>query len=201
MTGRVDAAALIAAVDDGFDDEVAFMADLTRVPSLRGREAPAQDLMARAMRDRGLTVDRWKIDVEDIKDLQGFSPVAVSYDDAWNVVGAHRPKSPKGKSLILNGHIDVVPTGPLDRWSSPPFEPAITDGWMYGRGAGDMKAGLSASLTRSTARPPWLAAAPRYLSAIGGRGGMHRQWRARLPAARLSRRCRLHSRAVGRPSC
>ena len=137
---------ILKAVDDGFDDEVAFTADLTRVPSLRGREAPAQDLMARAMRDRGLTVDRWKIDVEDIRNLQGFSPVAVSYDDAWNVVGAHRPKQPKGKSLILNGHIDVVPTGPLDMWCSPPFEPRVSGGWMYGRGAGDMKAGLAANL-------------------------------------------------------
>ena len=72
--------------------------------------------------------------------------MAVSYDDAWNVVGAHRPKTPKGKSLILNGHIDVVPTGPLDMWSSPPFEPRISGGWMYGRGAGDMKAGLAANL-------------------------------------------------------
>ncbi len=137
---------ILKVVDDGFDDEVAFTAQLTRVPLLRGREAPAQDLMARAMRDRGLSVDRWKIDVEDIKNLQGFSPVAVSYDDAWNVVGAYRPQEAKGKSLILNGHIDVVPTGPLDMWSSPPFEPRISGGWMYGRGAGDMKAGLAANL-------------------------------------------------------
>jgi acetylornithine deacetylase len=49
---------ILKAVDDRFDDEVAFTAELTRVPSLRGREAPAQDLMARAMRDRGLSVDR-----------------------------------------------------------------------------------------------------------------------------------------------
>src|SRR3546814_103757 len=102
--------------------------------------------MARAYRDRGLTVDRWKIDVEDIKNLPGFSPVAVSYDNAWNVVGAHRPETPKGKSLILNGHIDVVPTGPLEMWTTPPFAPRIDNGWMYGRGGGDMKAGLAAGL-------------------------------------------------------
>ena len=49
---------------------------------------------------------------------------------------------PKGRSLILNGHIDVVPEGPHEMWARNPFEPAIKDGWMYGRGAGDMKAGL-----------------------------------------------------------
>jgi acetylornithine deacetylase len=137
---------ILKAVDDGFDQQLSFLADLTRLPSLRGQEAPAQDFMTRAFRDRGLTVDRWKIEVEDIQHLPGFSPVVVSYDDAWNVVGSHRPQSPKGKSLILNGHIDVVPTGPVEMWSRPPFEPHVSDGWMYGRGVGDMKAGLSANL-------------------------------------------------------
>ena len=48
---------ILKAVDDGFDDQVAFTADLTRMPSLRGREAPAQDLMARAMElTRGLVL-------------------------------------------------------------------------------------------------------------------------------------------------
>jgi len=138
---------ILRAVDDGFDAQLRFLADLTRLPSLRGQEAPAQDFMAAAMRARGLGVDRWQIRVEDIRHLPGFSPVTVSYDDAWNVVGTHRPAGPaQGRSLILNGHIDVVPTGPLDMWAQPPFEPKIVDGWMLGRGAGDMKAGLSANL-------------------------------------------------------
>ena len=137
---------LLRAVDEGFDAQVEFLADLTRFPSTRGQEASAQDYMARAMQARGLAVDRWKVAVEDIAHLPGFSPVAVSYDNAWNVVGAHRPKKPAGRSLILNGHIDVVPTGPLDMWIEPPFAPKIIEGWMHGRGAGDMKAGLAANL-------------------------------------------------------
>ncbi|UCE31321.1 MAG: ArgE/DapE family deacylase [Burkholderiales bacterium] len=134
------------AVDAGFDQQVAFLADLTRIPSLRCQEAPAQDFMAAAMRERGLAVDRWKIEVDDIRHLPGFSPVAVSYEHAFNVVGTHRPRQRKGRSLILNGHIDVVPTGPLDMWAEHPFEPRVRDGWMVGRGAGDMKAGLAANL-------------------------------------------------------
>ena len=137
---------LIDAVDAGFDAQIRFLADLVRLPSLRGEEASAQDFMARAYADRGLQVDRWRIEVDRIRDLPGFSPVAVSYDHAWNVVGAHRAASPTGRSLILNGHIDVVPTGPLDMWSTPPFVPAVRGGWMHGRGAGDMKAGLVANL-------------------------------------------------------
>lgn len=141
------ASRLMAAVDKHFDDQLAFTAELVRVPSVRGAEAPAQDVMARAMRERGLAVDRWPIDVAAIAHLPGFSPVAAPYENAWNVVGAHRADGARpGKSLILNGHIDVVPTGPLDMWDHPPFEPHIADGWMHGRGAADMKAGLAACL-------------------------------------------------------
>jgi acetylornithine deacetylase len=78
--------------------------------------------------------------------MPGFSPVAISYGDAYNVVATHTPRRQTGRSLILNGHIDVVPTGPEEKWSRDPYDPAIIDGWMYGRGSGDMKAGLSACL-------------------------------------------------------
>jgi acetylornithine deacetylase len=130
-------------VDAGFEEQLGFTAELVRFPSLRGAEATAQDFMASAFGERGYTVDRWKIDVEAISHLPGFSPVHTSYDNAYNVVGAHRSTAGKGRSLILNGHIDVVPLGPLDMWDTPPFEPRIDGGWMYGRGAGDMKAGLA----------------------------------------------------------
>lgn len=137
---------IIAAVDAGFTDQVKETAALTAIPSLRGQEATAQDFMARKYRERGLGVDHWKINVADIQHLPGFSPVAVSYDNAYNVVGTHRPREKKGRSLILNGHIDVVPTGPADLWTRPPFDVYEKDGWLYGRGGGDMKAGLYANL-------------------------------------------------------
>jgi acetylornithine deacetylase len=63
-----------------------------------------------------------------------------------NVVGSLRSRTRGGRSLILNGHVDVVPTGPLDMWDRGPFDAHIDDGWMYGRGAGDMKAGLASNL-------------------------------------------------------
>ena len=49
-----------------------------------------------------------------------------------------------GPLAVLAGHTDVVPTGPLERWSSDPFLPQIRDGVLYGRGAADMKSGLAA---------------------------------------------------------
>lgn len=79
--------ALMEAVDAGFEAQVTLTEDLTRFPSLRGQEAPAQDFMAHQMRQRGLDVDRFRIDLDRIRHLPGFSPVHVDYDNAWNVVG------------------------------------------------------------------------------------------------------------------
>jgi len=137
---------LCDAVDTGFDAQVAFLSELTSHPSTRGNEQSAQKFMADELTDRGYEIDRWQIDIEEIQHLPGFSPVLGPYDDAVNVVGIHRSKTQSGRSLILNGHIDVVPAGPLDMWDSPPFEPRVEDGWLYGRGGGDMKAGLASNL-------------------------------------------------------
>lgn len=137
---------IMTAVDALFDDQVAFLAELTSHPSTRGNEQSAQDFMATEMTARGYAVDRWQIDLANIAHLPGFSPVIGDYDDAVNVVGTHKSASRKGRSLILNGHVDVVPEGPLDMWDTPPYAPRIDEGWMYGRGAGDMKAGLASNL-------------------------------------------------------
>lgn len=138
--------AILRAVDQGFDEEVEFLAELSRHPSTRGNEQSAQSVVAEALEQRGYGVDRWSIRVEDIAHLPGFSPVIGGYSDAVNVVGTHRSKTRGGRSLILNGHVDVVPAGPLDRWKRPPFEPYVDNGWMIGRGTGDMKSGLASNL-------------------------------------------------------
>lgn len=146
---RIDdnlAAEIFAAVDDGFDRQIRFTQDLVRMPSLRGQEHTAQDFVFDALATRGLAMDRWTIAEADIKDHPGFSPIAVDYSNAINVVGTHRPLEESGRSLILNGHIDVVPEGPHDMWSRHPFDPHIDGDWLYGRGSGDMKAGLAANI-------------------------------------------------------
>jgi acetylornithine deacetylase len=140
------AAEILASVEAGFEEQVRFTQDLVRFPSLRGLEGTAQDFLHDRLAERGLSMDRWSIDVDAIRDHPGFSPVKVDYSRAINVVGTHRPKNQIGRSLILNGHVDVVPEGPLDMWTRPPFDPWIEGDWLYGRGAGDMKAGLVANI-------------------------------------------------------
>jgi acetylornithine deacetylase len=140
------AARIRDAVDANFAEQIRLTQELVRIPSVRGQEAPAQDLMATAFKHHGYDVDRFRLDPEFLKTQPGFSPVAVPYDNAWSVVGSWRPQSPKGRSLVLNGHVDVVPTGPVDMWRHPPFDPVIEGDWMYGRGAGDMKSGVIAYL-------------------------------------------------------
>lgn len=147
MLDKDIAVAIMEAVDRGFDHQIRFTQEMVRCPSVRGQEHTVQDLMADAMAARGLAVDHWKVKVDDIKDLPGFAPVVdATYENAYNVVGTYRPATRKGRSLIFNGHIDVVPTGPWERWTTPPFEPRIDGKWMYGRGAGDMKSGLAGTL-------------------------------------------------------
>lgn len=136
---------ILAAVNAGFDDQISFTQELVRFPSLRGQEHTAQDFIFDALKQRGYAMDRWAINVADIEDHPGFSPVKVDYSNAINIVGTTRPENTTGRSLILNGHIDVVPEGPYNMWTRHPFEPHIEGDWLYGRGTADMKAGLAAN--------------------------------------------------------
>ncbi|WP_449281302.1 ArgE/DapE family deacylase [Leucobacter sp.] len=137
---------ILAAVDAQFDEQLAATADLVASPSLRAGEEPAQDLIEGRLRDLGLEVDRWTIASPELEAHPGFGPSTVDYTAMTNVVGTYRPEQELGRSLILNGHIDVVPEGPESQWSRSPWDAEIRDGWMYGRGAGDMKAGLISNL-------------------------------------------------------
>ena len=76
----------------------------------------------------------------------------------WARRGTHAPL------FVFAGHTDVVPTGPLDKWTSPPFAPEIREGMLYGRGTADMKSSLAASVT---AVESFLAAHPDFAGSLG----------------------------------
>jgi acetylornithine deacetylase len=128
------------------DDAVSFLCTLVNEGSLLGNEQGAQDIMAATFADMGLAVERFDIDLAEISHLPGFSPPVIdNYTGRENVIGLHSPRGEaQGKSLIMNGHIDVVPTGAHELWTNHPFEATVRDGRVYGRGSGDMKAGIVA---------------------------------------------------------
>ncbi len=136
---------IIAAAHGLRERAVQLLVDLVKEPSLLGQEAGAQQVVKRAFEDLGVAVREFAIDEQRLRQHPGYSPSIVSYDGRPNVVGSHTPKGPaSGRSLIFNGHIDVVPVGATALWQHPPFSAHIDGDRLYGRGAADMKAGIVA---------------------------------------------------------
>jgi acetylornithine deacetylase len=151
------------------EEAIALLLDLVREPSLLGQEAGAQAVVRQAFERLSLDVHEFPIDEAKLRQHPGYSPSIVSYEGRHNVVGSHRPAGAvSGRSLILNGHIDVVPVGAPVLWTHPPFSGHIDGDRLYGRGAADMKAGIVAftmaiqALRRLGLEP----AAPVYLQSV-----------------------------------
>jgi acetylornithine deacetylase len=150
MTDTLDPGArraILAAVDALREDAVRLLERLVRCPSTLGNEASALNEMARIYEGLGLAPRRVPTDPVALAAHPGFSPPLIPYDGRDNVVAVHLPRERKGRSLALQGHVDVVPEGAADMWATPPYEPSIRGGRMYGRGAGDMKAGIVSYVT------------------------------------------------------
>jgi len=134
---------VLAALDT--DSMLAFLSELVAIPSLADAESPAQERMAAEMRASGLDTDVWEIDFANLQRDPAFS-WEVERARGLGVVGSIGNDSHDGRSLILNGHIDVVPAGDSANWSFDPWQATIHNGRMYGRGALDMKGGLVCAL-------------------------------------------------------
>lgn len=150
MTEPIDPGArraILEAVDALRDDAVRMLERLVRCPSTLGNEASALNEMARIYEGIGLQPRRVATVAEQLAAHPGFSPPLIGYEGRDNVVAVFTPRASKGRSLALQGHVDVVPEGAADMWLTPPYEPTIRDGRMYGRGAGDMKAGIVSYVT------------------------------------------------------
>ena len=91
----------------------------------------------------------------------GFKIERMRFDDVDNF---YARRGTSGPLLVFAGHTDVVPTGPLEKWHTPPFEPTIKDGMLYARGAADMKTSLAAFITSIE---EFIAEHPNHLGSIG----------------------------------
>jgi acetylornithine deacetylase len=122
---------------------VAVTSQLVAVPTLSADETPGQQLVAAMLSAAGMDVETWDVDVEALAAHPYFS-AEVERDQILGVVG--RTGTGDGPTLLIDGHIDVVPTGAWKDWTTPPFEPTVRDGRLYGRGTCDMKGGLAAAI-------------------------------------------------------
>ena len=135
---------LIDSVESLLPEMMRFTRDLVAQPSTLGNEAGALEVMAAELETLGFASRRVAIDPERLSSHPGFAPVPWSYAGRYNVIAQRAADQVGGKSAIFNGHLDVVSPEPTDRWERNPFEPYEKEGWLYGRGAGDMKAGIAA---------------------------------------------------------
>ncbi len=128
---------------------VRLVSELVRIPSMGGQESQAQLRVAAWMEENGFEVDLWEIDLPTLSTHPAFS-AEVERDEGLGLVGSLGDGA-SGRTLILNGHVDVVPPGDSSAWTFPPWEGRIEGGRILGRGALDMKGGLAAGLCAAKA--------------------------------------------------
>ena len=136
-------AEILAAVAAEQPAMVDLLTELVAAPTLLGREAAGQEVMRRAFAGLGLEPFDVPLDPAALAGHPGGAPFSWDVGGKANVV-ADWNGSGGGRSLILNGHIDVVSPEPSALWTGDPFTARVDGDWVYGRGAGDMKSGLAA---------------------------------------------------------
>lgn len=146
---RAESAALAAIDEDAIGP---LLLELMAIPSITGSadESHLQHVLADRLERLGLDVDLWSMDLDELAADPDFPGTEAARDEAWGLVG-DTTEPADGPSLILQGHVDVVPPGDLTQWVAAPFEPRVEVDVIHGRGACDMKAGLVANLAAVSA--------------------------------------------------
>jgi acetylornithine deacetylase len=132
------------AVERALPGTISFLQDFVRVPSLLGDEEPAQQLVEARLRQLGFTIESIEPDPERLAEHPDSGLPLISYEGRRSLVGTIGGGA--GRSLLLNGHVDVVSPEPAELWTKDPWGAEIVDGRLYGRGACDMKGGVAAML-------------------------------------------------------
>lgn len=127
------------------------LARLVAEPSMSGHEHGAASVLHTLLAELGLAAEKLYLDTSALQTLPLFSCPCNPDAQRYNLLACWEPPASlapaqRGKAVLFNGHMDVVPTGPHTLWSHPPFALREHEGWLYGRGAGDMKAGLICAL-------------------------------------------------------
>ncbi|MFP4658062.1 MAG: ArgE/DapE family deacylase [Desulfonatronovibrionaceae bacterium] len=136
---------ITAAVDELAPQIIDFTGRLAAEPSTLGNELGALGLMESELDKLSLPVRRIPIDYDTLSEHPGYAPAPWAEPGRYCLVSELPGTSDKGRSLIFNGHLDVVAADPK-QWDTDPFIPQRRQNRMFGRGTGDMKAGVAAML-------------------------------------------------------
>ncbi len=150
-TGQAAARQIGAEIDRLRAPMTGFLQRLVQLPSLPGEEQAAQRFFAEKLITLGCRVEVMQSEFAELEGHPAFSDDGVSFAERLNVVGqwggnGEAVGKGTGRSLILNGHMDVVPVGNPELWRFPPWSGIVESGRLHGRGACDMKAGLTAAV-------------------------------------------------------
>jgi acetylornithine deacetylase len=132
-------------IDESRDQAIGFLQKMIAIPSVTGDEARIQKFLADYLASLGLAVDVWETDWEGLKKHPAYRPVARGYEGRPNIVATLKGTG-GGRSLLLNGHTDVIPVGGGEGWSDDPWSATIKNGRIYGRGSADMKSGVASHI-------------------------------------------------------
>lgn len=149
---------VVEAIDRNGEEIIGFLKQLIRFRSLTGQEKEIQDFLEMNLRKGGLETDLFEIDVKTLSHEALYAPPPLPYEGRPNLVAVRRGLG-GGRSLLFNGHVDVIPVKE-ELWQFDPWASEIREGILYGRGASDMKSGLAtmtmAILTLSSMKMPLL---------------------------------------------
>jgi len=134
---------VLEVVDNKRDEIVGFLRDIVRIPSETGQEETLMEYLGDRLKRMGFEVDTWRVSEDLLKGHPAFKLIGLRYGERSQLAAVLRGKG-GGRSILLNGHIDTVPPGPPEFWKYGPFEGIVERGRLYGRGAADMKGGLTA---------------------------------------------------------
>ena len=135
---------VLSQINGAREEIVTFLRELISYPSVTGEEKEIQGFISRWLKDHlDIAVDVWEPDLDELRRHPGYVPVDRDYKNRPNVVGVYKGQA-SGRSLLFNGHVDVIPAGPEDAWQTNPWAGTVRDGKIFGRGASDMKSGLAA---------------------------------------------------------
>jgi acetylornithine deacetylase len=144
MAEHAATTALWQAIEDRRDELIWTVADLVRFPSVLGAEAGVQGYVAEHLGQSGFATESWDLD-DTVKQQPNAGESNVPFAGRPNVT-AKRAGRGGGRSLIMNGHVDVVSPEPVAAWSHDPWAAEIAGDRLYGRGAYDMKSGVALNL-------------------------------------------------------